>query len=93
MSWSFGSEQPPRQSDPELVALFQRAAQAQGIPCYTMASGAVHDANRMADIARMVMLFVQSKDGRSHTPAEYTSPEHAALGVQLLTAGLYELAY
>lgn len=93
VTWGFGSEQPPRQSDPELVALFQRAAQAQGIPFFTMASGAVHDANRMADIARMVMLFVQSKDGRSHTPAEYTNPEHAALGVQLLTAGLYELAY
>jgi allantoate deiminase len=93
VSWSFGSEQPPRRSDPELVVLFQDAAAEQGIPSYTMASGAVHDANRMADVARMVMLFVQSKDGRSHTPAEFTSAEHAALGVQLLAAGLYKLAY
>jgi len=93
VSWTHGSEQPPRLSDPALVALFQETAAEQGIPFYTMASGAVHDANRMADIARMVMLFVQSKDGRSHTPDEFTSAEHAALGVQLLAAGLYKLAY
>jgi len=39
------------------------------------------------------MLFVQSRDGRSHTPDEFTSPEHAADGVRLLAAGLRRLAY
>jgi allantoate deiminase len=91
--WTLGAEQPPRISDRELVETFVAAAQEQGIPHLTMASGAVHDANRMAGFARMVMLFVQSKDGRSHTPEEYTDPTHAAAGVQLLATGLHRLAY
>jgi allantoate deiminase len=39
------------------------------------------------------MIFVQSKDGRSHTPEEFTSTEHATLGIELLAAGLHRLAY
>ncbi len=93
ISWTIGAEQPPRPSDPELVRLFQQAATDQGVPFITMQSGAVHDANRMADISRMVMLFVQSKDGRSHTPAEFTSIDHAVDGIRVLTAGLHRLAY
>jgi len=93
LSWTLGAEQPPRVSDPELVDIFVNAAREQGLKYLTMPSGAVHDANRMAGFTRMVMLFVQSKDGRSHTPDEYTSPEHAAAGVQLLAAGLHRLAY
>ena len=93
ISWTLGAEQPPRPSDTELVQLFQSAAEEQNVPYLTMQSGAVHDANRMADLSRMVMLFVQSKDGRSHTPAEFTSVEHAVEGIKVLTAGLHKLAY
>jgi allantoate deiminase len=93
VSWTLGAEQPPRLSDPQLIETFVAAAGEQEIPYLTMASGAVHDANRMAGFARMVMLFVQSKDGRSHTPDEYTDPVHAAAGVQLLAAGLHRLAF
>ncbi|CAN5513364.1 allantoate deiminase [soil metagenome] len=92
-SWTLGAEQPPRISDPELVETFVAAANEQGINHTTMPSGAVHDANRMAGFTRMVMLFVQSKDGRSHTPDEFTYPDHAAKGVELLAAGLHRLAY
>ena len=92
-SWSNGAEQPPRVSDSELVDTFVEAASEQGISHSTMPSGAVHDANRMAGFSRMVMLFVQSKDGRSHTPEEFTYPEHAAYGVSLLEAGLHKMAY
>lgn len=92
-SWRIGAEQPPRRADPELVDLFCGAASEEDLPYITMDSGAVHDANRMAGLSRMVMLFVQSKDGRSHTPEEFTSVEHAADGIQLLAAGLHRLAY
>jgi allantoate deiminase len=93
INWTLGAEQPPRLSDPELIEIFVEAAREQQIDFLTMPSGAVHDANRMAGFARMAMLFVQSKDGRSHTPDEFTSPEHAAAGVRLLAAGLRRLAY
>lgn len=93
ISWTYGAEQPPRVSDRELVDTFCAAGDEQGLSYTTMPSGAVHDANRMAGISRMAMLFVQSKDGRSHTPDEFTAPDHMAAGVQLLAAGLHKLAY
>jgi allantoate deiminase len=47
----------------------------------------------MARRYKSAMIFVQSKDGRSHTPDEYTAPEHAAAGIQVLAAALHKLAY
>jgi allantoate deiminase len=90
---SIRSQHDPCQCDPELFALFSEAAREQGVPFTTMHSGAAHDSQQMAKIARVQMLFVQSKDGRSHTPEEFTSTEHATLGVQVLAAGLHKLAY
>jgi allantoate deiminase len=87
------TDHPPCLSDPELVRTFQEAAKAEGIPFETMPSGAAHDTQRIVNVAPVVMLFVQSKDGRSHTPAEFTYPKHAADGVRLLAAGLHRLAY
>jgi allantoate deiminase len=92
-SWRITQEHPASPADPELVRVFAAAAREQGIPARTMPSGAVHDSQRMAQIARVAMIFVQSKDGRSHTPAEYTAPEHAAAGIDVLAAGLHKLAY
>lgn len=93
ISWEVLGEHAPELSDPALVRTFVDAAGALGIPHITMASGAVHDAQQMAAIARIAMIFVQSKDGRSHTPEEFTSIEHATAGIEVLMAGLHKLAY
>lgn len=71
----------------------QAAAREQGLPFLTMASGAGHDSQQMAKIAGMVMLFVRSKDGRSHTPEEFSSIPDICAGIELLAAGLHKLAY
>src|SRR5262249_39733770 len=84
---------PPSPCDPETVAIFQAAAAEQGIPALTLHSGAGHDTQRMAKIARTAMVFVRSKDGRSHTPAEFTSVDDAVDGIRVLAAGLRTLAY
>jgi len=42
-----------------------------------MHSGAGHDSQVMAGRSNIAMIFVQSKDGRSHTPEEFTSVEDA----------------
>jgi N-carbamoyl-L-amino-acid hydrolase len=47
-------------------------------------SGAGHDANQLATIAPIGMIFVQSKDGKSHCPEEWTPYEDVALGVEAL---------
>ena len=92
---SWGSRPPlePCVCDPEVVATLEAAAREQGIPALTMPSGALHDTQRMSKVARVAMVFVQSRDGRSHTPAEFTSIEHAVAGIQVLAAALHKLAY
>lgn len=49
-----------------------------------MKSGAGHDAAWTSKVVKSSMIFVPSKDGVSHNPAEYTSPEDCALGAQVL---------
>ncbi len=93
LSWRIALDLPPCPCDPEVVAALQRAAEEQEVDVLTMQSGAVHDAQRLAKIARVAMVFVRSKDGRSHTPAEFTSAEDAAEGVRLLAGALQRLAY
>lgn len=93
VSWTGGDGLDPCPSDPEIVALLEQAAREQGIAALTMPSGALHDSQRMAGIARMAMVFVQSKDGRSHTPEEFSSVEHCVAGIRVLAGGLHALAW
>ncbi|KAA8620293.1 Peptidase-M20 multi-domain protein [Pyrenophora tritici-repentis] len=49
-----------------------------------MKSRAGHDSAWTSRVCPTSMIFVQSKGGVSHNPEEYTSPEHCALGAQVL---------
>ncbi|WP_181704797.1 Zn-dependent hydrolase [Chthonobacter rhizosphaerae] len=93
ISWEILVDHAPCLSDPALVRTFEDAARRQDIPFLTMASGAGHDSQQMAEIARVVMLFVRSKDGRSHTPEEFSSLDDIVAGIRVLAAGLHDLAY
>lgn len=53
-----------------------------------MKSGAGHDAAWTSKVVPTSMIFVPSKDGISHNPAEYTSPSDCALGAQVLLQAL-----
>lgn len=83
----------PCQSDPALMRVLQRAVKVQGVEAMTMVSGAGHDAQQMALIAPVAMIFVRSKDGRSHTPQEFSTSEDCCAGIRVLAQALYELAY
>ena len=93
ISWEIIGDHEPRPCDPELVALYVDAAREQGVAAMTMPSGAAHDSQQMAQVARIGMIFVRSKDGRSHTPAEFTSVADATAGISVLAAALHRLAY
>lgn len=93
VGWEITTDLPPCPSDPGVVAVLEESAREQGVPFMTMTSGAVHDTQRMAELAKVAMVFVQSKAGRSHTPAEFTAIEHAAAGIRVLAGGLHRLAY
>jgi allantoate deiminase len=83
----------PCPSDGALVESIEAAAGRLGVPCHKMASGAGHDSQQMAKIARIAMIFVRSKDGRSHTPEEFSSIPDIAAGISVLAETLYALAY
>ena len=93
IDWTISLDHPAWPSDPLLVETLKAAAKEQGVPIMTMASGAGHDAQQMARIAPMAMIFVRSKDGRSHTPEEFSSIPDIVAGIQVLAAGLYRIAY
>ncbi len=92
-SWTITTDLEPLVCDAGIVETLQSAAHEQGVPFLTMSSGAVHDTQRMANTARVAMIFVQSKGGRSHTPAEFTTTEDAVAGIRVLAAALHKLAY
>jgi allantoate deiminase len=93
ISWEITGDHLPAPCDEELVALLAASARDQGVPHMLMPSGAAHDAQQMARVTRIAMIFVRSKDGRSHTPAEFTSVADATAGIEVLAAALHRLAY
>lgn len=76
----------------EIVAQVTAACAALGVPSRPMISGAYHDAMIIGRHAPMGMIFVPSRDGLSHHPDEYTSPEHIDIGVDVLRETLLGLA-
>lgn len=93
LDWVVQIDHKPCRSNPAVVSLLQKCAAEQRIPFLTMASGAGHDTQQMASIAKVAMIFVRSKEGRSHTPEEFSSIPDIVAGIRLLAAGLHELAY
>ena len=60
------------------------AAERAGFTWERVPSGAGHDAQAIATIAPMAMVFVPSVAGISHAIEEYSSPEDCANGAQVL---------
>ncbi|WP_439106202.1 Zn-dependent hydrolase [Congregibacter sp.] len=75
---------PPAPTDTEMRDIIEAAAQSLGYSYQRMPSGAGHDAQDLALITPTGMIFVPSKDGVSHSPFEYTSPEDMARGASVL---------
>lgn len=78
-------------SDPWLVEEIEAALRDAGLPFVRMSSGAGHDAMCMEAITREAMIFVPSRGGVSHSPDEYTSPEHCVAGARALLAALLRI--
>ncbi|TDQ30970.1 Zn-dependent hydrolase [Zeaxanthinibacter enoshimensis] len=81
----------PALTDPEIRELIRSTATKLGLSHRHMQSGAGHDAQDMALLAPTGMIFVPSKDGISHSPAEYSSPEDIANGANVLLHTLLQL--
>jgi len=86
------SEIDPVKCDVGLIKQMKKVADNLGIPSLQMASGAAHDTQFIASITRAAMIFVPSKDGRSHSTAEWTDMEHIEKGANVLLNTLVEIA-
>ncbi|MCP9486019.1 MAG: Zn-dependent hydrolase [Gaiellaceae bacterium MAG52_C11] len=74
----------PLELDPALVSAVERAAAEEGASAMRLPSGAGHDAMIVGRHVPAAMLFVPSHRGISHSPEEYSSPEHVELGMRVL---------
>jgi N-carbamoyl-L-amino-acid hydrolase len=74
----------PARADPGLQAAIREAASSLGLGSVDLPSGAVQDAQQLAQIAPMGMIFVPSRDGISHSPLEFTTSADIASGAEVL---------
>ena len=81
----------PVATSAEVRAASERAIDRLGLGWLSLPSGAGHDAVQMARLGPVGMLFVPSRDGRSHCPEEWTEPRHLEAGAAALLASLLEL--
>ena len=75
---------PPALAASEVQDAVEGAADSLGLGSTRMPSGAGHDAQMMAQLSPMGMIFVPSIGGISHSPKELTSWEDCANGANVL---------
>jgi N-carbamoyl-L-amino-acid hydrolase len=85
------SDTQPTPSDGGIQALLAESASARGISTRPLASGAGHDAAFIGRLAPMGMVFVPSKDGRSHCPEEWTEAAEIVAGATVLLEAVLRL--
>jgi N-carbamoyl-L-amino-acid hydrolase len=82
----------PVQCDTAVTDTIEQVSAALGVDYMRLPSGAAHDTQMMAQATRAGMVFVPSKDGRSHSPAEWSSWKAIERGANVLLHTLLRLA-
>ena len=78
-------------SDPRVRGVIDQSAKSLGFTTRQMPSGAGHDAQDLARIGPMGMIFVPSVGGISHSPREFTKPEDVTNGANVLLQTMLRL--
>ena len=86
------SDDVPVHSDERVMTVIEDSCKKLRLPYTKKTSGAYHDALQVSSFAPMAMIFVPSRGGISHDPAEYTSPEEIAVGADVLAQTLLTLS-
>lgn len=86
------SEITPVKCDAGVTETIENVCKSLKIPFLQMQSGAAHDTQIMANITRTGMIFVPSKDGRSHSIAEWTDMDDIEKGANVALNSLYRIA-
>jgi N-carbamoyl-L-amino-acid hydrolase len=80
----------PALTDERLRKAIEEAAAELGLASNRMPSGAGHDAQSIARIAPIGMIFIPSAGGVSHSPLEFSKPEDVARGASVLLKALFK---
>jgi beta-ureidopropionase / N-carbamoyl-L-amino-acid hydrolase len=75
---------PPANADTRVQDIIANVCKERGLSTLRMPSGAGHDAQMMARLCPMGMIFVPSVDGISHSPRELTSWDDCTRGAEVL---------
>jgi allantoate deiminase len=76
----------------QIVESLNKCCEELGFSKESMLSGAGHDAMVMAAITDVGLVFVPSKNGRSHCPEEWTDYEQLQKGIEVVYSAVKELA-
>ena len=85
------SSNPPAFADTGVQDVVEKAAKSLNLSSVRMPSGAGHDAQMMAQLCPMGMIFVPSIGGVSHSPKELTSWQDCANGANVLLRAVLAL--
>ncbi|MFB3818627.1 MAG: Zn-dependent hydrolase [Candidatus Methylomirabilales bacterium] len=77
---------------PEVKAAIAASAEERGLRTLHLPAMAGHDAQVVGRVAKAGMLFVPSREGRSHSPMEFTADEDLEHGANVLLSTLLRLA-
>lgn len=89
---TFVNADQPALCSPHIVEIIEKAAAAEGITPKRMVSRAYHDSSFVALIAPISMIFIPCRNGVSHRPDEYATPEDIVRGARVLAATLARLS-
>ena len=81
----------PAPTDELIRRFIAESARDLGLSTKTMPSGAGHDAQDMARLGPVGMIFIPSVGGISHSPREFSRPEDIANGADVLLHALLKL--
>lgn len=81
----------PAPTDARLRSLIDQSAKELGLSTKQMPSGAGHDAQDMARLAPVGMIFIPSVGGISHSPKEFSRPQDITNGANVLLGALLKL--
>jgi len=85
------STNPPALATEDVQRAIERASKSLGLSNRRQPSGAGHDAQMMAQLGPMGMIFVPSVGGISHSPRELTKWEDCGNGANVLLAAVLEM--
>jgi N-carbamoyl-L-amino-acid hydrolase len=77
--------------DERVRTLIGSSAKELGFSTKSLPSGAGHDAQNMARVGPMGMIFIPSVGGISHAPKEYSRPQDITNGANVLLAALLRM--